>query len=100
MLIEEQIAVVAEDLDQLYDDQFIETCAHWVIPYIGDLIGYQSVQGHRRRDRQPARRGRPHDLVCAAAREPCSCSSSSPATSPAGARMRSSSSACSATRST
>ena len=45
MLIEEQLAVVAEDLDQLYDDQFIETCAKWVIPYIGDLIGYQSVNG-------------------------------------------------------
>jgi hypothetical protein len=45
MLIEEQLAVLAEDLDQLYDDQFIETCAPWVIPYIGDLIGYQSVKG-------------------------------------------------------
>jgi hypothetical protein len=45
MLIQEQIALLAEDLDQLYDDQFIETCAQWVIPYIGDLIGYQSVHG-------------------------------------------------------
>jgi hypothetical protein len=45
MLVQEQIAAVAYDLDQLYDDQFIETCAPWVIPYIGDLIGYQSVQG-------------------------------------------------------
>jgi hypothetical protein len=45
MVIEEQLAVMAEDLDQLYDDQFIETCAPWVIPYIGDLIGYQSIQG-------------------------------------------------------
>ncbi len=44
-LVEEQLAVVAEDLDQLYDDQFIETCAPWVIPYIGDLIGYQAVNG-------------------------------------------------------
>ena len=45
MLIEEQLAVVAEDLDQLYDNQFIETCAPWVVPYIGDLIGYQPVHG-------------------------------------------------------
>ena len=45
LLIQEQLAVMAEDLDQLYDDQFIETCAPWVIPYIGDLIGYQSVKG-------------------------------------------------------
>lgn len=45
MLIEEQLGAVAYDLDQLYDDQFIETCAPWVIPYIGDLIGYQVVNG-------------------------------------------------------
>jgi hypothetical protein len=45
MLIEEQFAVMADDLNQLYDDQFIETCAPWVIPYIGDLIGYQLVHG-------------------------------------------------------
>jgi len=44
-LIEEQVGVVANDLDQLYDNQFIETCAPWVIPYIGDLIGYQSIYG-------------------------------------------------------
>ena len=44
-MIQEQLAILAEDLDQLYDDQFIETCAQWVIPYIGDLIGYQSVKG-------------------------------------------------------
>ena len=45
MVIDEQVAIVADDLTQLYEDQFIETCAPWVIPYIGDLIGYQSVQG-------------------------------------------------------
>jgi hypothetical protein len=43
MLIAEQVAAVEEDLEQLYDNQFIETCAPWVIPYIGDLIGYQAV---------------------------------------------------------
>jgi hypothetical protein len=45
MLIEEQFAAMEYDLDQLYDDQFIETCAEWVIPYIGDLIGYSLVNG-------------------------------------------------------
>ncbi|HEX4004723.1 MAG TPA: hypothetical protein VHX60_00980 [Acidobacteriaceae bacterium] len=44
-LVEEQVAIVGEDLNQLYDNQFIETCAPWVIPYIGDLIGYQLVNG-------------------------------------------------------
>jgi hypothetical protein len=45
LLIAEQLAAIEEDLDQLYDNQFIETCAPWVIPYIGDLIGYQEVKG-------------------------------------------------------
>jgi hypothetical protein len=45
LLIQEQLTVLAADLDQRYDDQFIETCAEWVIPYIGDLIGFQPVKG-------------------------------------------------------
>lgn len=39
----EQIAVLQENIDQLYDDQFIETCAEWMVPYIGDLIGYKPL---------------------------------------------------------
>jgi hypothetical protein len=44
-LVAEQLSILSADLDQLYEDQFIETCASWVIPYIGDLIGYQPVNG-------------------------------------------------------
>jgi len=44
-IVAEQLAAIEENLDQLYDDQFIETCAPWVIPYIGDLVGYQSING-------------------------------------------------------
>ena len=40
-----EIAVLEEDLEQLYDDQFIETCADWVAPYIGDLLGYRTLYG-------------------------------------------------------
>ena len=40
-----QIGVLEQDLEQLYDDQFIETCNDWVVPYIGDLIGYRSLHG-------------------------------------------------------
>jgi len=40
-----QVAAMEENLEQLYDDQFIETCAPWVAPYIGDLIGYRSLHG-------------------------------------------------------
>jgi hypothetical protein len=42
-IIAEQAAVLEENLDQLYDDLFIETCAEWVVPYIGDLIGARGV---------------------------------------------------------
>jgi len=42
-VIAEQIEVGEENLAQLYDDQFIETCAGWLIPYIGDLIGYHGL---------------------------------------------------------
>ncbi len=41
----EQVVVLEENLDQLYDDQFIETCADWVVPYIGALVGYRSLHG-------------------------------------------------------
>ena len=44
-VIAEQIAGLEENLDQLYDDQFIETAASWVVPYIGDLIGYRALHG-------------------------------------------------------
>ena len=42
-VIADQVGVLEEDLAQLYDDQFIETCAPWVVPYIGDLIGYRTL---------------------------------------------------------
>ena len=36
-------AVMEENLEQLYDDLFVETCADWAVPYIGDLIGYEPL---------------------------------------------------------
>jgi hypothetical protein len=36
-------AVVEESIAQLLDDQFIETCAPWAIPYLGALIGYRPL---------------------------------------------------------
>jgi hypothetical protein len=44
-VVAEQAAILDANLDQLYDDQFIATCAPWVVPYIGDLIGYRSLKG-------------------------------------------------------
>lgn len=44
-IIAEQSAIVQEGIDQAYDDLFIETCAEWVVPYIGDLIGVRMLWG-------------------------------------------------------
>ncbi len=42
-IIAEQAAILEENIQQLYDDEFIETCAPWVIPYIGDLVGCDAI---------------------------------------------------------
>ena len=44
-VIADQVNVLAESVEQLYDDQFVETCAAWVAPYIGDLVGYRTLHG-------------------------------------------------------
>lgn len=40
-IIAEQMNVVEDDIAQLYDNWFVETCESWVVPYLGELIGYQ-----------------------------------------------------------
>ena len=37
--ISDQATIIQQDIDRLWDNFFIETCADWVVPYIGDLIG-------------------------------------------------------------
>ena len=75
-LIAQELEALEENIEQLYDDQFIETCADWVVPYIGDLIGYRPLHGvaagrsRRRAPRSPTR------SATAAARAPRRCSSS------------------------
>lgn len=43
-VINEQVNVVEDDIAQLYENWFIETCEDWAVPYIGELIGYHPVQ--------------------------------------------------------
>ena len=42
-VIESEADRLKQDIDGLYDDWFIETCAEWVIPYIGDLLGVRNL---------------------------------------------------------
>lgn len=44
-VVAQEFEALEEDIAQLYDDQFIETCADWAAPYIGDLIGYRPLHG-------------------------------------------------------
>ncbi|HYH08526.1 MAG TPA: hypothetical protein VEK11_15830 [Thermoanaerobaculia bacterium] len=61
-VIGEQVQVVEDDIARMYENWFIETCDDWVVPYLGDLVGYQVtndlaprrdvanyVRAHRRR---------------------------------------------------
>jgi hypothetical protein len=42
-VVGEQVGLVEADIARLYANWFIETCDEWVVPYIGDLIGYRPV---------------------------------------------------------
>jgi hypothetical protein len=42
-VIEREVNLVEANIDELYQNWFIETCQDWVVPYIGDLLGYQVV---------------------------------------------------------
>ena len=42
-VIAEQVNVVEDDIAQLYENWFIETCEDWVVPYVADLVGYRPV---------------------------------------------------------
>src|SRR4051794_31191701 len=38
-IIAEQVSLIEDDIQMLYENWFIETCDSWVVPYIGDLLG-------------------------------------------------------------
>ena len=38
-IIAEQVEVLENDIACFYENQFIESCDEWVVPYIGDLVG-------------------------------------------------------------
>lgn len=42
-VIGKEVEVLEENIDQLYDDFFIETSSEWVVDYIGQLIGHRRL---------------------------------------------------------
>lgn len=43
-LLAEELRIVEQDIDQLYDNWFIETCEPWVVPYIAALVGARGLR--------------------------------------------------------
>lgn len=43
-IIDDEFTAIEQDIDELYDNWFIETCEPWVVPYIGDLLGVTPIQ--------------------------------------------------------
>jgi len=43
VILADQFAVLEEELQQLYENQFVETASQWALPYIGELIGLRGV---------------------------------------------------------
>ncbi|GKT07112.1 hypothetical protein [Desulforhabdus sp. TSK] len=51
-ILARQAAVARRSIDRLWEDQFIEFCDDWAIPYIGDLVGTRLVHELNRRGRR------------------------------------------------
>ncbi|MFJ6633662.1 hypothetical protein ACIQMR_20095 [Streptomyces sp. NPDC091376] len=47
-VIAEQADRVRDGVEQSYEDLFVETAAPWVLPYLGDLVGYTPLPGYER----------------------------------------------------
>jgi hypothetical protein len=45
-VLSEQVDLVRDDIDQLYDNWFIETSDRWAVPYVADLVGYEVLRGY------------------------------------------------------
>ncbi|WP_394437062.1 hypothetical protein [Streptomyces sp. SGAir0957] len=45
-VIAEQADLVRTGIEAAYDDWFIETCADWAVPYLGDLVGHKLPPGY------------------------------------------------------
>lgn len=49
-VIDEAMQAVERDIEQLYDDWFVETCEEWLVPYLADLLGAPQLQPVQARD--------------------------------------------------
>jgi hypothetical protein len=52
-IIADQVAVLEETFQQLYDNHFVETAAPWALPYLADLLDIRGLSGSRNLTRAP-----------------------------------------------
>ena len=52
VIMARQAAIARRSIDRLWEDEFIELCDDWAIPYIGDLVGTRLVHELNRRGRR------------------------------------------------
>ena len=50
--IASQAAILRRDQDRLWDDNFIDLCDDWAVPYIGDLVGTRMISALDKRGRR------------------------------------------------
>ena len=51
-VIAKQAAILRRSQDSLWDDQFIELCNEWAVPYIGDLVATRLLSEKNKRGRR------------------------------------------------
>lgn len=44
-IIDSELRVLESNIEALYENEFIETCEAWVVPYIGDLLAVSDLSG-------------------------------------------------------
>ncbi|MEM7039569.1 MAG: hypothetical protein AAF570_21520, partial [Bacteroidota bacterium] len=52
LILAKQAAILRRSQDRLWDDQFIELCDDWAVPYIGELLGTRLVSASNARGRR------------------------------------------------
>ncbi|MDF0668192.1 MAG: hypothetical protein P0119_19275 [Nitrospira sp.] len=68
-VIAEQVAIVEQDIERLYENWFIETCDDWAVPYLSDLVGYRPAPEVRERGFVDYERQSTQDMVFVSRRE-------------------------------
>jgi len=51
-ILAEQASIIRRSQDRLWEDQFIELCNEWAVPYIGDLLGTRLLSALNKRGRR------------------------------------------------